>query len=325
MPDLWKNGVTTLPFWAKGNYTIVPGRHIGLDQATVPGGQPWDIPALVAGTVVRSVQSPLLGHITVVDTGRSTRRYISYCHAYYGGAATVGTKLSQGQRTSRLALANEQPGSLWNGVHCHVVVHDKPGGAYQTGLNDNYYDPGVEILVYKATTAGGGGAKPFPTPDPVEKKEVEEMIAFKSPGRRPVAVDGNGYRLLTDEEWGNFWGTKYEGNDRQYDLNYSIRAGITPWVDPRQAFVGKGASADRPLTLFAPGYIKVLTEEEAANNPFTNRVVVGNDRQYDLWVNQAISGKGFSAVINPSGLTVTVDSTKIAKAVRAEFATDPLK
>ena len=158
MSDLWRDGVMALEFWAWNCiYTIVPCRHIGLDQAPRPSGQRWDVPSLVGGTVALSVQSDAIGRVVVVDTGRATRRYISYCHCYYGDPAPVGTFLHPGDRVARLAGGNESPGSSWGGVHCHVVVHDKPRGAFEKGWGDTYYDPAEEIAAYNSGSPAGGG------------------------------------------------------------------------------------------------------------------------------------------------------------------------
>lgn len=163
--DLWRDGRTTLAFWAPGAYTIVPGRHIGLDRAPTPAGEAWGVPSLVSGRVVLSIQTVALGRVVVVDTGRPTRRYISYCHGFYGDPLYLDDDAPRGGRVMRLALAGERPGSLWNGVHCHVVVHDNPYGAFQKGHNDTYYDPAVEIAAYVAGYPAGDGSTTF---DPEE-------------------------------------------------------------------------------------------------------------------------------------------------------------
>lgn len=177
MPDLWLDGSMNLAFWEWGpSYTIVPGRHIGLDQGPVPGGQPWDVPALRPGVVERSIQTDAIGRVVVVDTGRSSRRYISYCHGFYGDPSYEGDFLGTSDRVMRLARAWESPGSAWGGVHCHVVVHDKPGGAYLLGQRDTYYDPAVEIAEYVTRTAGDS-ARPF-EPPVIPPTGVPDMILF---------------------------------------------------------------------------------------------------------------------------------------------------
>lgn len=163
--DLWRDGRTTLAFWAPGAYTIVPGRHIGLDRAPTPAGEAWGVPSLVSGRVVLSIQTVAIGRVVVVDTGRPTRRYISYCHGFYGDPLYRDEDAPRGARVMRLALEDERPGSLWNGVHCHVVVHDNPYGAFQMGHDDTYYDPAVEIAAYVSGSPAGDGSTPF---DPEE-------------------------------------------------------------------------------------------------------------------------------------------------------------
>lgn len=155
MPDLWKDGYLSLPFWATGkDYTIVPGRHIGADQAPDPAGEPWDVPALIEADVHHTIQTTAIGCVVVTDTQRPTRRYLSYCHGYYGDPAAQGTHLKPGDRAVRLARAWENPGTAWGGVHCHVVAHDHPAGAYMR-VGDTYYDPLDDINQYRSSTAGG--------------------------------------------------------------------------------------------------------------------------------------------------------------------------
>lgn len=183
MPDLWKDGDITLAFWEWGpGYTIVAGKHIGTDVAPDPRGETWDVPALVAATVYDSVQSEFIGRIQVTDTGRAQRRFISYCHGFYGDPARIGTALAVGARTMRLAAGDERPGSLWGGEHCHVVVHDHPAGAYSR-VGDTYYDPAVEIAAYRAGLAGGG-ASPF---NPEEWDDMATRDELKSAFREVLA------------------------------------------------------------------------------------------------------------------------------------------
>lgn len=50
-----------------------------------------------------------------------------------------------------------------------------------------------------------------------------------------------------------------------------------------------GDQKARPPRNIGAGYECVLNDEEAANTPW--RTIVGNDRQYDLWLNTAVRGK----------------------------------
>jgi len=79
-------------------------------------------------------------------------------------------------------------------------------------------------------------------------------------------------------------------NRRQYDL---IKAAATQGTvaGPNSGpFVGY--STNRAKTLFAPGYVRALNEEEASNaaSLFSNRVFFMNDRQHDLARSVALTG-----------------------------------
>lgn len=225
--DIWKDGTRTLPFWAFGDaYTIVPGRHIGIDYAPVPAGEPWDVAALVEADVVASVQTSAIGRVVVTDTRRPTRRYISYCHNYYGDPARVGTHLARAGRVARLALAWESPGSAWGGVHSHTVVHDNPVGAY-TRCGDTYYDPQVEIDAYLATSASLD-AHPLPTQKTVQEDDMAGLIQHKDRG---IALIAPGYfKAVTPEElpiavsrygWPKIYDDSQVGA-REFDLDVSL-------------------------------------------------------------------------------------------------------
>jgi len=209
------------------------------------------------------------------------------------------------------------------GNHCHHEI-------YVGGRLVNPRD-------YMASAAGGGsssfpgGANPAPTID-----QGEDMFAIKSSGRSPVAVALDRPPIaLTDEEYANFvGGVRYDVNDRQYDLALSVWGRST--ANPSEAFVGKGASKNRPWTLFDVGFMRVLSEEELSNLQLTVRRVVGNDRQYDIWVSIATTGTvPASAGITDAqvdrlaaeiaGRLPGADTAAVAAAVRAEFTANPLK
>jgi murein DD-endopeptidase MepM/ murein hydrolase activator NlpD len=213
------------------------------------------------------------------------------------------------------------------GAHTHATLwptwETKFGYHWVNGKKVPYT---IDFMEYAdlSGVAGGGGI-PFPT-----TQQGDEMIAVKSPGRKPVALDGAGSTPLNDEEFSNFLGPKFEVNDRQFDLAVSVYARLTPWIDPRDCFLGKGQSADRPWTLMAPGYVKTLTAEEVGNMPFTTRRVEGNDRQFDLWVSEAISGSGFPVNVtitddDDNVVIPTYDYDKAARTTRDLFAAEPLK
>lgn len=186
--DFYDKENWTLPFWARGdNYTIVPGRHIGLDIA--PGGA-IDIPAIYGGHVIIVTKTRTMGWIVVLDTHlEGSRRYHSYCHLsavnlprpkeYIYPGDRVG-KLAAGPKT--LAYENaEFPGSLWTGVHLHLVMSSFSTGAYTKNTGSTYANPAIFILDYFSGAIAGGGATPFePEEDmtPQQAADLAEVAAF---------------------------------------------------------------------------------------------------------------------------------------------------
>jgi hypothetical protein len=122
--------------------------------------------------------------------------------------------------------------------------------------------------------------------------EMYAMRVPNDPARGAVAVSLERNTALTDEEFDNFYGgLKYDGiNARQYDLNLAVARRMRADEAQPETFLGKGQSASRPWTLFSPGYVRVLTQEEFDNNPFTVRRIEGNDRQYDVWRAMSLGG-----------------------------------
>lgn len=143
-------------------------------------------------------------------------------------------------------------------------------------------------------------------------------------GRGPVEITP-GYQPnpLTEEEFDNFYGGKaIICNARQYDVNVARVSRLAP--RDTAAFLGRGTSPDRPWTLFAPGYIFPyaggIADELLGNQPFATRTLSGNDRQYDLWTVQALTGS------LPASVDLDDDEVaRLAKAARDAFRIDPLK
>ena len=212
MDDLWKDGDLTLRFWAYGSqYTIVPGRHIGADQAPNPGGEPWDVPALVEADVHHTIQTTAIGRVVVTDTHRATRRYISYCHGFYGDPAAQNDHLKPGDRVMRLARAWESPGTAWDGVHCHVVVHDNPEGAY-TRVGDTYYDPIDDIDRYRTSTAGG-------TPRPLLLEDSMAIIIRRQSDGLIGLIDKQMWAWMPDMETALINAAVYSVTDEIHELD----------------------------------------------------------------------------------------------------------
>jgi len=154
LPEFYATTRWTLRYWAFGLlYTIVRFRHIGLDIGT--GGRAIDVPALWGGTVVRVVKTNTMGFVIILDTGLpGARRYHSYCHMSGERLPDEGDKIRQGGRVGRLAegpktlklSAIDFPGTLWNGVHLHLVLSSHIAGAYTKGTGATYANPETLII-----------------------------------------------------------------------------------------------------------------------------------------------------------------------------------
>lgn len=160
--------------WAFGKsgsaYTIVAGKHIGLDMART-----GDVPALFGGTVVRVVRTGTMAWVVVLDTGMSgARRYHSYCHLANDRLPRVGQRIERGQRVGRVALGSRDSGSpewggtAWSGPHLHFVSGGHPESAYNKVSGHRalsaFTDP--TILIREALAApAGGGTTPFEEDD----------------------------------------------------------------------------------------------------------------------------------------------------------------
>ena len=160
--------------WAFGKsgsaYTIVAGKHIGLDMART-----GDVPALFGGTVVRVVRTGTMAWVVVLDTGMSgARRYHSYCHLVNDRLPRVGQRIERGGRVGRVALGSRDSGSpewggtAWDGRHLHFVSGGHPESAYNKVSGHRalsaFTDP--TILIREALAApAGGGTTPFEEDD----------------------------------------------------------------------------------------------------------------------------------------------------------------
>jgi hypothetical protein len=171
------------------------------------------------------------------------------------------------------------------------------------------------------------------------------MIYIASPNRTPALVSLGKARILRSAgeiEQGKVLAAKVlEGNDAQYDYWMSLVTTAQSYEPEAGSFVA--SSPNRPKALFDAGVFRELNAEEAANvGNFTNRIYSFNDRQWDLARTIAING-----IAAPFPITipevkfdydalaqkivanlpeeVAIDVNAIAKAVRAEFATNPLK
>lgn len=169
--DFW---AATFWGWAFGKpgsrYTIVKGKHIGLDMART-----GEIPALFGGAVVRVKRTGAMAWVVVLDTGLpGAWRYHSYCHLAFDDLPNVGDWIPRGERVGRVALGSDDSsspewgGTAWDGRHLHFVVGGHPESAYYEIAGHRtlsaFTDP--TILIREALAApSGGGYTPF---DPEE-------------------------------------------------------------------------------------------------------------------------------------------------------------
>lgn len=137
-----------------------------------------------------------------------------------------------------------------------------------------------------AGTAGSGASTPAQTP-----VQEDDMRTIKSPNR-PWANVGPGYhRQITDEAAANTIWPKMDLNDRQYDLAVEAATGNVRTQPAGGAVIIEDDAKQRPVALIGAGYYRALNSEELANaGILADRRVVGNTRQYDLWVSIALAG-----------------------------------
>lgn len=262
---------------------------------------------------------------------------------YGNGAAVVGTSSHGGYWEGRDTMAMDY--GNWSAVFgtrqafydaCRAVGLTPGMISTSRGYPDEPWHV-IDFEPWRAVPAGGG-AVPFET-EPVETEY--DMRAIHSPNR-PWSLVGSGYfRELNDEEAANTIWPKHELNDRQFDLNRQSALAAVATL-PATGGMLVISSPNRPKTLVGPGYYRVLNDEEAANvSALAERVVAGNDRQYDLWVSMALAGQGAATPLNADlarvvteavaeqlkGLDLDVDAVdydKVAQVVREKFRTEPM-
>lgn len=201
-----------LAFGAFGSdYTIVEGRHIGFDVART-----GDVPALLAGVIVRVVKTGAMAWGVVTDIGDGL--YLSYWHLADDNLPKEGARLAQGDRVGRIARGPrtlpswnpEFPGTAWRGQHTHIVVGTNPGSAYLKLAGHRTLSAFRDPLTFiRAVLAGaaGGDAKPFNPTTP--ETGDDDMRAVKlagvpnsgiiiQPGTPPYSLDEQVFDVLCD-------------------------------------------------------------------------------------------------------------------------------
>lgn len=234
-PSRW-----TFAFWEWGpNYSIVKNRHIGLDV-----GSRGRVPSLLPGRVARVVKTTTMAWVVVIDTGRKAGRYHSHCHMSGHGLPREGDWVGQGQEFATVAvgpkgLPASHPdfgGTLWDGAHDHLVVHDKIGGAYLYGQNDTYYDPADVIREVLSAPAGAGA--PFDLEDDMFTDEDRRMLREL---RTTQLEDSGSYRATVRKQIDDMQG-------RLFSIHANgFRAGGTlAWLDEKLAATAAAITAAIP-------------------------------------------------------------------------------
>lgn len=184
---LWPNGTKTEPKVASPyGYRIHPVygtkiMHYGTD--------------FVGLTINYSVTDGVVTHVGVVPgwTGggygvwvkNSDGSLAKYFHGVAGSAyVKVGDKVTAGQKLSRTGMTGTA-----TGVHLHLEISPKPGGA------NNQTDPVPYIKARLADTAGDGGAVVVPT-TPTEEED-EDMAKMK--GAYYTSGETTVYMLFNEE------------------------------------------------------------------------------------------------------------------------------
>ncbi|AXA95470.1 M23 family metallopeptidase [Microbacterium sp. PM5] len=213
--DFYAERYWSLPFGAQGDaYTIVPGRHIGMD---ILAGNGEDIPTLWPGRVAALVLTGTMAWVVVVLG--TDGNYYFYCHIANDHLPTVGSELAQGERVGRAAngpktlpaISPDFPGSAWTGRHLHLVVTTNPTAAYSfvPGYRtlDAFTDPAIIIRSVLAGTSADT-SRPFtpqiqPEPEPtgvLPMPNISIIYNLDAPGQKQqVAIGPRGRVALNGQ------------------------------------------------------------------------------------------------------------------------------
>ncbi|MDL5351108.1 M23 family metallopeptidase [Microbacterium sp. zg-YB36] len=192
-----------------GSYTIVFGKHIGLDMKRI-----GDVPALFGGVVVHVERTGTMAWVVVIDTGLpGAWRYHSYCHLAGDRLPRVGQRIGRGERVGRVALGSrdknspEWGGTAWDGPHLHFVVGGHPRSAFEMIAGHRtltaFTDP--TILIREALAApSGGGYTPFEEDDmPFTEAQLRGIVSSEIANYLKKGESGGvpyGYPQATDQK-----------------------------------------------------------------------------------------------------------------------------
>lgn len=274
------------------DYTIVPGRHIGLDVART-----GEVPALLGGTVTVVLLTSAMAWCVEVTTADGLR--LTYCHLANDNLPTVGQVLAQGDRVGRLARGPRTlplrdpdfPGTAWYGTHLHLVCSHIARAAWTLVSGRtlaDFIDPTIIIRSVLSGTAAGN-ARPFEEDDMYDDNARLALYAKIEAEARPYKTyqKGTGLFLMGDggAEWvipnGDYqalliaWGltsatVQRVTDEQEIAFVRSLRARLSP--DPRDAQVQAilelsdadvahlAASIPAPVVTLTPAQLKEIAE-----------------------------------------------------------------
>lgn len=260
----------SLKFWAIGVlYTIVKGRHIGLDLA-----QTGQVPALRGGTVVRVVKTTTMAWVVVVKWGPL---YFAYCHLAATGLPKVNTKISRGKILGTLAWTKDKKspgwgGTLWTGRHLHLVVCTHPDGAYRR-VGATYFDPAplirdtVTVPKKRTPQVTTSATRVYAAP-----KTTAPGITSYGKGRQVSTVGdkvGSFERVIIDGEIGYILASRLVWRDR----TVAAKAGLNLRTQPSTA------KSSRVLaTIPDKTKVKILNVDGATDSAKWAEISVGGRR-----------------------------------------------
>lgn len=267
-----------------------PSTEPGTDYY-MPIGTPLVAPADCVVVAIGGGVQPATGRFVLLDDGTRWLRalHLSRFEVNAGdqlrkGRDVFGLSGASGYGSEFFGASNpNDPGMLarTGGPHVHMTAFRGRGYTFGAAGTVDFH------ALTGGTVAGDGPSAQTPT------GKDDDMRVMKAPDRNPALLAAGYFRELNTEEASNMIWPIIEVNDRQYDLNRAAAIGavITSPATGGMLTIEDNAGS-RPVALIGPGYYRALNAEERANvSVLANRHVVGNTRQYDLWVSLALSGQ----------------------------------
>lgn len=293
-------------------YAPADGRIYGFGTSIIPATGLWNGIDFTNGLRFRAMHySDLVKTSGLVERGELIA---------YSGATGYGKKdWSKDPNTG----GSHVHGTLW-------PTHESRFGYRR--VNGKRVPYTVDLMQYVGGPQSAGGSS---APSPIETDF--DMRTMKCPGRRPVNIAAGYVKELSDEEANNTIWPIIEVNARQYELAIQAARGPVLTQPVGGMFVAKDVEGKRTPALIGPGYVRSLQSAEEIENAtaLADRVLVGNSRQFDVWVSIAISGVAAGATTvsdvqvkaiadsvakQVGGPSVSLDYAAIAKAVNDDAA-----